>query len=419
MTEEFLPQAGAQAGASREELARHEMRTRLTIPPGPDGLSFALFQSLSTPLLPGHRADLVLNGRIFTALVEAIRGARESVHIQVYIWRPCEVSDRICEALIERARAGVACRVVVDPIGSEEIAGDKDFDLKIERHLRSAGCEVHYYRPLKGRVLGRLMSRNHSKIAVIDGRVGFTGGFGIWKVWEGDGLARENWRDTNVRVEGPAVRNLQLAFARAWQESGGDLLPESVFPVLPALGPVRATFTASHGQLGITDAERMCRIIMGAARERLWISNAYFTPVKSIMQVLVNQRARGVDVRVLAPGPIHDVPVIRASQRATYAELLRTGVKIYEYAPSMMHAKTMLVDDWLSVVGSTNLDALSLNKLGEGSMILADTTLAAQLEEAWQRDMQHSKEITLERGGRSTPVRRLARRLTQIVGKDR
>lgn len=419
MPEEILPQAGAQAGASREELARHEMRTQLSIPPGPDGLSFTLFQSLGAPLLPGNRAELILNGRIFDALVEAIRAAKESVHIQVYIWRPCAASDRICEALIERARAGVACRVVVDPIGSEEISGDKDFDLKVERRLSAAGCEVHYYRPLKGRLLGRLMSRNHSKIAIIDGRVGFTGGFGIWKVWEGDGLSRESWRDTSVRVEGPAVRNLQLAFARSWQESGGDLLPASAFPELPQVGTCRATFTASHGQLGITDAERMSRLVMGAARRRLWISNAYFTPVKSILQVIASQRERGVDVRILAPGPIHDVPIIRASQRGTYEQLLRIGVKIYEYLPSMMHAKTLLVDDWLCVIGSTNLDALSLNKLGEGSMILADLALAQQLEEAWHRDIQHSTEITLQKGGRTNPLRRLARRATQIVGKDR
>src|SRR5215218_101116 len=184
MPREILPQAGAKAGASKEELARHEMRTELSIPPGADGFSFALFQSLGVELQPGHRAELILNGRIFDALVEAIRGAQTSVHIQVYIWRPCETSDRICEALIERARAGVACRVVVDPIGSEQTAGDKDFDLAVEQRLSDAGCEVHYYRPLKGKVLGRLMSRNHSKIAVIDGRIGFTGGFGIWKVWD-------------------------------------------------------------------------------------------------------------------------------------------------------------------------------------------------------------------------------------------
>ncbi len=419
MTEEILPQEGALAGATREELARHEMRTQLAIPPGPEGLSFALFQSLGTPLLPGHRAELILNGKIFDALVDAIRTAQQSVHIQVYIWRPCHASDRICEALIERARAGVACRVIVDPIGSEEIAGDKDFDLKIERRLSAAGCEVHYYLPLRGRVLGRLMSRNHSKIAIIDGRLGFTGGFGIWKVWEGDGLSKDSWRDTNVRVEGPAVRSLQLAFARSWQESGGDLLPEAEFPELPEVGPARAGFAASHGQLGITDAERMCRLIMGAARKRLWIANAYFTPLNSILQVIACARERGVDVRILAPGPVHDVPIIRASQRALYAQLLRIGVRIYEYLPSMMHAKTLLVDDWLSVVGSTNLDALSLNKLGEGSLILADLALAQELERAWEGDLQHAREITLENGGRTNLLRRLARRITQTAGKDR
>ena len=419
MSEGILPQAGAHAGASRAELARHEMRTRLSIPPGAEGFSFALYQSLGVGLQSGHRAQLLLNRDLFDALEAAIRAARQSVHIQVYIWRPCEVSDRICAALEERARAGVACRVVVDPIGSEQISGDKDFDQKIERRLTAAGCEVHYYRPLKGKVAGRLMSRNHSKIAIIDGRIGFTGGFGIWRVWDGDGLSREAWRDTNIRVEGPAVRSLQLAFARSWQECGGNLLPPEAFPSLPESGPARAAFAASHGQLGITDAERMCRLVMNAANHRLWIANAYFTPVKSILEVIDSQRERGVDVRLLTPGPVHDVPLIRASQRATYERLLRKGVRVFEYQPSMMHAKTMLVDDWLSVIGSTNLDALSLNKLGEGSMLVADRTLASELERAWAQDMQHAREITLSNGGRTNPLRRLARRATQILGKDR
>lgn len=393
MSEGILPQAGAHAGASRAELARHEMRTRLSIPPGAEGFSFALYQSLGVGLQSGHRAQLLLNRDLFDALEAAIRAARQSVHIQVYIWRPCEVSDRICAALEERARAGVACRVVVDPIGSEQISGDKDFDQKIERRLTAAGCEVHYYRPLKGKVAGRLMSRNHSKIAIIDGRIGFTGGFGIWRVWDGDGLSREAWRDTNIRVEGPAVRSLQLAFARSWQECGGNLLPPEAFPSLPESGPARAAFAASHGQLGITDAERMCRLVMNAANHRLWIANAYFTPVKSILEVIDSQRERGVDVRLLTPGPVHDVPLIRASQRATYERLLRKGVRVFEYQPSMMHAKTMLVDERLVVVGSINLDFLSMEYLEEGSLVVDDAPFAAALEQRWRTDLARSREV--------------------------
>ncbi len=136
----------------------------------------------------------------------------------------------------------------------------------------------------------------------------------------------------------------------------------------------------------MTDAERMVRLVIAAARKRLWIANAYFTPPNSIMEQLVHKAHEGVDVRVLAPGPVHDVPIVRASQRSTYERLLEAGVRIWEYQASMMHAKTMLVDDWLSVVGSTNMDALSLNKLGEGSMVVADQELNRQLERGWEQD---------------------------------
>jgi cardiolipin synthase A/B len=418
VTDGVLPQPGAH-GWDEQDGQRHEMKGPFHLPPGPDAFSFVLYQSTGVCLEEGHQVELLENGTVFDRMLEDIRQARESVHILVYIWRPCELSDRFVEALAERVRAGVSCRVLVDPIGSEEVSGDKDFDQKIERRLVEAGVEVHYYRPLAGKVLGRLLGRNHQKLCIVDGRIGYTGGFGIWKVWEGDGRAKENWRDTHVRVEGPAVCRMQLAFSRSWQESGGSLLHLRDLPGPCHVGPVRGGFVDSIGKLGITDAERMVRVVIAAARKRLWIANAYFTPPNSVLEQLVHKAHEGVDIRVLAPGPVHDVPIVRASQRSTYEKLLNAGVRIWEYQPSMMHAKTLLVDDWLSVVGSTNLDALSLNKLGEGSLVLADSEFAAKLERCWERDLECSKEITLKDGGRTNPWRRFARRATQLMGRDR
>lgn len=419
-TEGIAPQPGAHGFAGKQFLARHTMRGPFRLPPGPDGLSFALRQSVGSELEPGHRVDLVENGEIFSALEREILSARQSIHVLIYIWRPCRASDRLVEALVAKAQQGVAVRVVVDPVGSEEVFGPHDFDQGVEKRLCDAGCEVHYFHLLAGRVLKRLLGREHQKLVVIDGKVGFTGGFGIWEAWEGDGRSPNSWRDTNVRVEGSCVTDLQFSFARAWQESGGALLPDCEFPrERPNAGESRAAFVSSQGALGISDAERMCRLVIAAATQRLWIANAYFTPPNAILEQLEEKRRQGVEIRVLAPGPVHDVPIIRASQRATYERLLKVGVRIWEYQPSMMHAKTMLVDDWLTMVGSTNLDSLSLTRLGEGSLLVADPRLNTQLTRSWERDLAFSKEMTLSNGGRTGPFKRLSRRLTQALGRDR
>ncbi|NTX11778.1 cardiolipin synthase B [Myxococcus sp. CA056] len=416
---EILPQPGAHGFDGARERGRHEMHGPFVLPPGPQGFSFSLYQSTGAALMPGHRLELLDNGAVFDRMLEDIHAARESVHILVYIWRPCDVSDRIIEALVERSGAGVACRVVVDPVGSEELSGDKDFDQKVEKVLCEAGVEVHYYRLLAGKVMGRLLGRTHQKLVIIDGRIAYTGGFGFWKVWEGNGQSPEEWRDTSVRVEGPAAREMQLSFSRYWQESGGGLLPPSTFPEPALVGDSEACFVESSGKLGITDAERMVRMVIAAARERLWIANAYFSPPNEILEQLEEKCRQGVELRILGPGPIHDVKVIRASQRSTYERLLDAGARIYEYQPSMMHAKTMLVDDWLAVVGSTNMDSLSLNKLGEGSLVINDAEFVRKMERCWAKDLRVSKEISLENGGRTNPWRRLARRATQLVGHDR
>jgi len=410
----------ARRGRRKGQPAEHEMRTFTDLPPGPDGFSFTLFQSTGVSLRPGNRLEVLKNSAVFDVLEREIRNAQESIHILIYIWRPGgEPSDRILAAVLDRARAGVQCRVVVDPIGSESFSGATDFDQGVEQQLRKSGVEVHYYRPLKGKVLGRLLGRTHEKIVVIDGKVGITGGFGIWKVWLGDGDAEDHWRDTSVRVEGPAVREMQLAFSRSWQESGGDLLPQAAFPEVPEQGAARAGFVSSHGRLGVTDAERMTRLVLGAATRRLWIANAYFTPPSGILRLLEEKVKQGLDIRVLAPGPVHDVRSVRASQRSTYKRLLKAGLKIWEYQPSMLHSKTILVDDWLSVIGSTNLDPLSLNKLGEGSLVISDPTVAAQLEQHFLIDVGRAKEMKLPWNGFAGPYKRISRRLNVWAGMDR
>ncbi len=391
---------------------RHDLRLR-SVPEGPEGVSQAFFQSVGVELEPGHQVELVDNGRVFTAIEEEIRAARSSIHILSYIWRPGDVSDRLIRALRER-QPGVACRVLVDPLGSINFEA-------VSTKLVALGCETRVFRPIQGAIssldMKRMLARMHRKLVVRDGEVGITGGFGIWKSWDGDARNAEEWRDTNVRVWGPAVRGIQQAFAENWQEAGGDFLPPECFPALAPVGEARAGFVGSTGEAYLSDGRRMMMVAIAAAKHRLWIANSYFIPSDDISDMLILKAKQGVDVRVLTPGRHHDVSPVHAGQRASYARLLEGGVRIWEYELSMMHAKTMLVDDRLSVIGSTNLDPIALNEVEEGSLVVEDAALAAALAESFERDLVHSREIHASGWRRRGLLRKLAEQFPHLIGR--
>lgn len=390
----------------------HDLRLR-SVPDGPEGLSQAFFQSTGVALEPGHQVELVNNGRIFDAIEEEVRAARSSIHILSYIWRPGEPSDRLIRALSER-QPGVECRVLVDAMGSINFEA-------VASRLAAVGCETRVFRPIQGAIsslqLTRMLGRMHRKLVVRDGEVGITGGWGIWKSWEGDARNADEWRDTNVRVWGPAVRQIQQAFAENWQEAGGGFLPEACFPALSSAGEARAGFVASTGELYLSDGKRMTLVAIAAARHRLWIANAYFIPTQDISDLLTLKARQGVDVRVLVPGRHHDVKVVHEGQRGSYARLLAAGVRIWEYELSMMHAKTIVVDDRLSVIGSTNMDPLSLDIVEEGSLVVEDLALAGELAQDFEQDLGHAREIHASGWLRRGLLQRLAEQFPQLIGR--
>ena len=351
-------------------------------------MSEALRRDARAEMVGGNALDLINNGDIFDAMEHDIRDARVSVNIVIYIWRGEDgPSRRIGEALLNR-RAGVACRLLVDAFGSLK------FSRVLEQQLTASGCDVRRYG------LGddlRLIARNHRKIQVTDGKTGLTGGWGVWRSWEGDGLSEEAWRDTAVRVRGPAVAQMQRAFEQSWLEAGGARLPAVDYPKLARQGPTRATFVASSPLRDRkSEAQVMTELVIASARRQLWIANSYFIPNESIGDLLMRKRRQGVDVRVLVAGPVHDVPPVRAAQRATYARLLEAGVRIFEYKPSMMHSKTMVVDGRTVVIGSTNFDQLSFDRLEEGSLVAFAPFLASKLARDFEADSGRSLEITRE-----------------------
>ncbi len=393
---------------------RLALRIRDTVPETPEGLSLAWYQTVGVELEPGNQVELVHNGEIFDRLVEEIRAARSSIHILLYIWRPGHPSDRIIQALRER-HPGVTCRVLVDPLGSIR------FEDNVGPELVAAGCEVRMFRPLQGTIstlnLKRFQSRLHRKLVVRDGISGMTGGWGIWKSWIGHGRKPGEWRDANIWVQGPAARGIQLAFAQNWQEAGGGMLPAEAFPEpMPTPGGARAGFVTHTGAPVLTNAERMTLLAIASAKKRLWISNSYFIPTGAIQDMLIAKAKAGVDVRVLTPGRHHDIPPVHEGQRATYARLLENGVRIWEYEVSMMHSKALLVDDRLSMVGSTNLDPLALSA-EEGSLVVDDEKLAAQMARDFEEDMRHSVEIRWDSWRRRGLFKRLSERVTVLFGK--
>ena len=358
-------------------------------------MDLALLQTTGTEMVGGNRVTLRDNGEVFAAIEEAIRGARHSVHVDVYIWKPRLPGDRIADLVCRRAREGVAVRILVDPVGS------KGFHEGLRGRLLQAGCEVHYFRANRQRPLS-FTGRNHRKLVVVDGRVGFTGGFCIAPEWMGNGLSPNEWRDSNAEVEGPVVRQMQVAFANHWLETGGPGLPAVEFERAQLAGDGRAAYVTSTDVKGLSHARWVTHVALAAARQRVWIANAYFVPPPTVLGALSARSESGVDARLLLPGPHQDHPAVTFLQRRLYRRLDRAGVKVYEYQPSMIHAKTMLVDDRIVVIGSMNLDFLSMNWLEEGSLVVDDAAFAAEFERRWRIDLARARQVTGH--GRGAPA---------------
>jgi cardiolipin synthase len=354
----------------------------------------------------GNAVELVQNGDVFDVLERDIRNARSSVHIVSFIWRGEEgPSERLGRELLAR-RAGVDCRIVIDAFGSLK------FSKRLEESLRRSGCEIRR----RGSLYVRPFAREHRKIAVIDGEVGITGGWGIWKSWEGQGLAHDQWRESSARVRGPVVADMQRAFEDSWRKAGGQPLPPAAYPDLPAAGSVTAGFVASAAREDRPSAaEMMTHLLARVAERELWIANSYFIPDDRLQRVLIDKRQSGVDVRVLAAGPVHDLPLVRAAQRQTYETLLPAGVRVWEYQPSMMHSKTMVVDGRFVVIGSTNVDGLSFHHMEEGSLVADTPEVAAELETLFRRDLARAQEITPDAWRKRDIAPELARELAGLL----
>ena len=347
--------------------------------------------ALGTQMVPGNRVGLLENGDgIFPAMLAAIGEARVSINLEMYIFDQSEIGSRFAQALAARAREGVEVRILVDGFGST--LGP------LEGELAAAGARVRVYKPLRVYSIDRVGHRTHRRILTVDGRRGFCGGVGIDDRWRGDARNPSEWRDTMIEIEGPVVSQLQHIFAQDWVHTTGEVLNGNrQFPEIEPAGTVLAQAIAASRADSISMSKLLLYMAIQAARQTIWIENAYFVPDRQIREGLVAAARRGVDVRIIVPGEHIDFSNVRAAAHYHYGELLEGGVGIYEYKPTMMHNKVMAVDGIWSTIGSINFVNRSMTKNAEVNIAVYDRGFAARVEAMVLADLAHCDVLSRER----------------------
>ncbi len=370
----------------------------------------------SAPISGGNRLDVLVNGdRIFPVFLDTIRAARSTVNLTTYVYWRGDIAHEMAGCLADKAREGVAVNVILDAVGAAKM------ERELLERLRDAGVRVALFRPPKPYALTRLNNRTHRKVLVADGRVGMIGGVGIAEEWTGDAHDPDHWRDTHVRVEGPVVRGLQGAFAENWLEATGDVLVgDDYLPDIEPLedgGPMQ--LVRSRSTVGDTNVEALYFLAIACARRTLDLTAAYFAPRPAFVDALCDAAGeRGVRTRILVPGRHMDKPVIRVAGRAEYERLLSAGVELYEYAPTMLHAKTLCIDGAWSSIGSVNFDNRSFQQNDEATLCVQSERVAAELTEAFERDLRVSEPFSPERWRRRPWHRRVTEQALKLARRE-
>lgn len=379
-------------------------RTRYTYQPeygAEDPQFLRSLQALRTGIRPGNQATLLENGEALWAdMFATLRQARQSINIETYLFADGRLSRELTDILCERAQAGVEVRILVDGWGARAPW--------LEARLKAAGVNYRLYKPVRLYALYHIEDRTHRKLVIVDGRIGYCGGFCFDDRWLGDARNPQEWRELTVRVEGPVVAQMQSIFLEDWLHTTGEVLHgDRHFPPLPLAGDklAQAISSTRHEQASLS--KLMVYMALQAARRRIWIANAYFVPDAQIRTALKEAARRGVDVRIITPGANTDFAMLRNASRFYQPELIKHGVKIYEYQPTMLHSKAMVVDSVWATIGSINLNARSFKKNAEANVMIYDYKFAEEVECALAKDMERSRPITLEEVRRRGPCAHL------------
>lgn len=378
---------------------------RKTDPPGdPERLCLTLEVLCDSRMHGDCKIEVLTNGSAFYEReLEAIAAARRSVSLLAYIFQKGEIAGRFLEVLTARARAGVQVKLVLDAVGA--LASSHS----LFKELCAAGGQVAFYHPLSWYGWPRLNNRTHREVVVVDGNIGFIGGAGIADHWF-RGKHGPAWRDTMFRVEGEIVGHLQSAFCENWLESTGEILMgEDHFPLTgDGRGSSAMVVISSPTSGGSTRARILFQALLASAQKSIAITTPYFLPDASARAELARAVSeRHVDVRIITPGKAADHVLTRRSSRRLYGELLRAGIRIFEYQPAMIHAKILIVDGLWSIGGSTNFDHRSFGLNDEINLAVFDPRVARRLEEDFERDLAASWEVSLEEWRRRPIFERL------------
>jgi cardiolipin synthase A/B len=334
----------------------------------------------------GDTYTVLRNGDAFPPMLEAIQQAQSRIVFETYVFKEGGIGDRFLEALLQAAQRGVKVRVIVDPIGSILSRDNQD-------KLETAGIEISWFNPLRFWTLEETNYRTHRKVMVVDGEVAFTGGMGVADQWLGQAQDPDHWRDTQFKIVGPAVRALEASFYENWIESGGRSAPLLDPELPPRSTGARSVVLWSNPTAGASNVKLLYLLAMGAARQSIDIQSPYITLDESTRWSIAEARKRGVRIRMLSEGEITDAMPVKHASRFGYQALLDQGVEIYEYQPTMMHTKAVMIDGAFSIIGSANFGNRSFELNDELTVAVFDRALAQALIGDFEKDLQVSTKL--------------------------
>ena len=363
------------------------------------------------PCVPGNRIDILNNGdQFYPAMLDAIAQAELSITVEAYIYWAGDIGRQFAEALAAKASAGLRVKILLDAVGSTRVGEE------ILRTLEGGRCQLAWYNPIRYHSIGRFNHRTHRKSLILDGRIAFTGGAGIADHWLGNARGPGEWRDMQIRIEGPAVTPLQTGFAHNWLQTTGELISGPLFyPVQEAAGPLAAQTIMSSPEIGASTVRIMYYLSIICARHSIYIANPYFLPDAAALDALIEAKRRGVDVRIMVSGIHNDNWLARHNSVRLFGPLLRAGIEILEFNHTMLHHKTMVVDGLWATVGTTNFDNRSFAHNEENNVCVYDKAWARRLHDVFLADVAGCERVTLQAWTRRSLPGRAMEMLASIL----